>query len=105
MATPELNEPAQNVSPLTGYIYSVLLFFGMFGNLISSWFGMMNYINEKSGTARKHPGLSILVISVLIFCASLYGFSGLVGTLYPAFGYIGIVILIMTVIRYIRLRH
>ena len=95
---------AVNLGKLAGGVYSVLLFFGMFGAALSCYMSLGNYFRIKFALNRRSFRIVVLIIGGAAFFGSIFGFGDLVGTIYPIFGYLGIVVLILLVINFIRLR-
>lgn len=95
---------AMSVGKLSGGIYSVLLFFGMFGAALSCYMSLGNYFRIKFALNRKAFSVVAIIIGVAAFFGSIFGFGDLVGTIYPLFGYIGIAVLISLAVNFIRLR-
>ena len=86
---------AEEINPFLSYIYGQLLLIGMFGTALSSIVALETYFTEKSEIVKKHRKIFIIFTAVSAFFGSLFGFGDLVGTVYPLFGYISIVFMIM----------
>ena len=93
---------ACGISMVVGYIYAVLLFSGMFGASLSAVVATDVYLKENIPFFAKHPRLPMILLSVLTWAGSLFGFSDLVGTIYPIFGYLGIAALIGILIHFFK---
>lgn len=95
---------ACNVHAAVGYGYAFLLFCGMFGGSLSAVVALDEYLKQKIRFVAKHRMLVIIIMSVLAWAGSLVGFSELIGTVYPIFGYFGIAALVLIVIHYCKVR-
>ncbi|MBQ2746549.1 MAG: hypothetical protein IJF35_02400 [Clostridia bacterium] len=85
------------------YIYAVLLFGGMFGTALTSLVSLSNYARLKFNLTNGKTIAATVVFSVAAYLASLFGFDKLIGTVYPLFGYFGILILALILINFIKL--
>ncbi len=85
-------------------IYAVLLFGGMFGTALTSLVSLGNYVMLKFDLTNKQKVLAIFLLSALSYFASLFGFDRLIGTVYPLFGYFGIIVLVFIFINFIKLK-
>lgn len=85
------------------YFYAVLLFGGMFGTALTSLVSLSNYARLKFSLSRGKTIIATVCFSVAAYLASLFGFDKLIGTVYPLFGYFGILILVLILINFIRL--
>ena len=95
---------ACNVHMAVGYGYAFLLFCGMFGGSLSAVVALDEYLKQKIRFFAKHRMLMIVAMSVLAWAGSLVGFSELIGTVYPIFGYFGIAALILITVHYCKVR-
>lgn len=77
---------ARMVGAVMGMVYTILLLGGMFGGALSSLYAITVRVKNIGGL--KGTPLMI-VISVLAFFGSMFGFKQLVGTVFPVFGYLG----------------
>lgn len=93
---------AQKCNPVLGTVYAVLLFGGMFGTALTSCVALVNYIKLKAVLSKKYTYILIWVISAAVFIGSLCGFGDLIGTVYPLYGYIGIILLVFIVINFVK---
>lgn len=85
---------AGEVHPALGYAYGLLLFLAMSGSGLSKCFGISHYFACKWRPAAEHPRLFMAALVALAYLFSLVGFGDLVGTVYPIFGYLSILLLI-----------
>lgn len=83
-----------------GYVYSVLLLFGMFGATLSSTLGIVNMGRQKVEFFNRKPAFIIIPLVTICFVLSLFGFGNLIGVIYPICGYIGLAAIIMIIIHY-----
>ena len=98
-------EIAFRLGNLCGLIYAVLLLFAMFSTSLSSLVSINIYIKEKFPKSKKYIKAITLLVGVLAFICSLRGFGNLVNTVYPVFGYVGFLILLMIIINNIYLKR
>lgn len=92
---------ATSLHPLLGYAYGLLLLLAMFGVSISSIVALQLYGEERIPKLHKHKKAVICGIAVLAFGASFVGFSGLIGKVFPIFGYGGLLFLCGLVVRFL----
>ncbi len=85
-------------------IYAVLLFGGMFGTALTSLVSLGNYVRLKFYMTKKQMVVAIFLLSALSYFASLFGFDRLIGTVYPLFGYFGIIVLVFIFINFLRIK-
>ena len=79
---------AGELSPILEGLYAIVIFLGMFGASISVFVPVPRYLLRFP----KFEGRTVLlpvVLSVLAFVLSQAGFSDLIGTLYPIYGFVG----------------
>ncbi len=95
---------AMSIGKLSGGIYSVLLFLGMFGAALSCYMSLTNYFRIKFALNKKAFFAVAIAIGVAAFFGSIFGFGDLVGTIYPLFGYIGIIVLMFLLVNFIKLK-
>ena len=86
------------------YIYAVLLFGGMFGTALTSLVSLSNYVRLKLNLSRSKTTFATIGLSLISYLASLLGFDKLIGTVYPLFGYFGIIVLVFILINFIKLK-
>ena len=60
----------------------------MTGSGLSKCFGIGHYFGKKWALAARHPRLFTVALVAVAYVCSLIGFSDLVGTVYPIFGYL-----------------
>ncbi len=93
-------EAAELLSPYLSTIYAVLLVCAMFGGAISSLFPIVESIKSKNIFDNKTLAVITSLISAVTVILSLFGFSNLIGTVYPIFGYIGFVVIIVVIYNF-----
>ena len=74
----------------------------MFGTALTSFVALVNYIKLKAVLSKKYTYILIWVTAVLVFIGSLCGFGDLIGTVYPLYGYMGIILLVFIVISFVK---
>ncbi len=92
---------ATKLHPMLGYVYGLLLLLAMFGVSISSIVALQIYGEERIPKLRKHKTAVLISIAVLAFCGSFVGFSGILGKVFPIFGYGGLFFLCGLVVRFV----
>ena len=95
---------ADAVNPILGYIYGVLLLLGLVQTAVASLAAADTYITEKIKAAKRFKPLPLILISVISFAFSLCGFSDLISTVYPAFGYVNALLTVSMLANFIRLK-
>lgn len=95
---------AKTVNTPLFYIYAVLLLIGMFGSAISHFVSMVDFSCRKSEFFKKHNYAIILLIAILAFVLSRFGFSTLISVMYPLSGYIGVIAIGLIIYYYIKLK-
>ena len=90
------------VHPALGYVYAILLFCAMFGASMSVFVPVPDYFSRFE-PIRKHRLIFACILSVFAWLGSNLGFSRLIGTVYPVFGYIGAAVLVLIVIHFFKL--
>lgn len=83
---------AQGVHPVLYYGYAVLLLVAMLGAALSVASPLFEELSALCRIRNRRVPFAIL-LSLAVFCLSLFGFADLVGTLYPIYGYIGFLFL------------
>lgn len=91
---------ATSLSPALGIIYAVLLFGGMLGTALAGTVAIDIYIQQKKSDLKKYRKPILLSLSAVGFVCSIVGFSDLVGTVYPIFGYCGLVAVVGIFLHY-----
>jgi uncharacterized membrane protein YkvI len=90
---------ANSLSTTFGSLYSIILFAGLYSTAISCFFGVYQRFAKVPALSKLGNNTIIITISVVALIASMIGFSSLIGYVYPAIGYCGVVILIMNAIK------
>lgn len=91
---------ASRLNPALGIVYGILLLLGMFSNGLASLVAFMEYVNRRVKALESHRRITMAVLMLLVWAASLAGFGNLVGTVFPIFGYIGILFIVCICINY-----
>lgn len=95
---------ASSISGLLGGLCAVPLLSGMFGTSISSLVAVMNYGEQNWSIFKTKRLLVTVILSLVAWVFSLFGFSNLVGTVYPVFGYIGVATIFLLFEHYFYLK-
>lgn len=83
-------------SVFLGGIYTVILLLAMFVSALTAGFGFIERISSKLSVNKK---MVILIICALSIPFSSVGFSGLISTIYPVFGYMGMFMVFIIIIQ------
>ncbi|MCX8129098.1 MAG: hypothetical protein N3I35_03240 [Clostridia bacterium] len=85
---------------LNGF-YSAILLLAMFVSAVTSGYG---FIDRLSGKVNINKKFLVVVVCILAIPLSGFGFSNLISTVYPLFGYIGLFVVIVILAQNLRLR-
>lgn len=85
-----------NYSVILGGAYTVILLLAMFVSALTAGFGFVERISGKIKVSKR---IIILVICGLSVPLSSVGFSGLISTIYPVFGYMGMFMVFVILIQ------
>ena len=85
-------ELADRVAPVLGVIYAILLLAGMFTAALSSLFAITSRLQLWAGGRLATRRVTVL-LCVLSFLGSIFGFKNVVSFVYPICGYIGLLAL------------
>lgn len=91
---------AQGISPLLRSGYAAVLVISVFGTATSCFYAVSTRIKESKYKAR-----ILWVLAFVGLACSMMGFSRIVAVVYPLEGYIGVVLILLMVINYYRLRR
>lgn len=94
-------ELACDMSMIVGYIYAVMLFFGMFGTSLSSFVAVITFGEQKWEWFSKKKNIIIIALSIVAWVCSFVGFGDLIGIVYPISGYFGFAVIIGVIAHYI----
>ncbi|MDN5348589.1 MAG: hypothetical protein PWP65_2154 [Clostridia bacterium] len=81
---------AGGISPFFRSAYSIILFAEVYTTAVASLYGFASRLTEPESSAYKWLST---VVSVVAFAGAQFGFSKIVGTLYPAVGFAGLLLL------------
>ncbi|WP_336250282.1 hypothetical protein [Stomatohabitans albus] len=87
-------ELAGNIHPAMRYVYSVLLFFGLYSTAISCFFGTVSRLRAIPQINNQNHVVVMIIVSVIGVLLSQFGFSDLVGQVYPVLGYGGLLVMV-----------
>lgn len=96
---------AATLHPLLGVGYGVLLLLSMFCNALASLVALATYLEQKHPVLQTRRKLLPAVMAPLIWGGSLVGFGDLIGVVFPVFGYVSIILLILMVVHLIRCKR
>ena len=101
---PMLSAAAQlGIVPM--YLYALLLFAGMFGSALSNAVAFVGYCCAKFPPVRQRKTAFTVLTILLAYLASLFGFSDLIRTVYPVFGYASAAFLAFMLLHAAKLRR
>lgn len=95
---------ASGINSYLGYVYALLLLLAMFGTALSSMVAFSNLLCIKSEKIKKHRVEFISVCAAAGFFGSLFGFGGLISIIYPVFGYLSSVFIVLMATHYFKVR-
>ena len=90
-----------NMHPILEYIYALLLFCAMFGASMSVFVPIPEFFCRFE-KIRPHRLPFAFALSFVAWLGSNLGFSKLIGTVYPVFGYIGAAVLVLIIIHFFK---
>lgn len=98
-------ELAGRIAPWAMVVYTVVLLLAQFTTAVSCLFGLIER-GAKVGVLGRLPGWSLpLAVAAVAVLLSGVGFSSLVGTVYPALGYAGLLIIVLMLATVVRARR
>ena len=96
---------AQAKGRVFGYAYGLLLLLAMFGTGLSSLVAFVGMVGAKLPAAGKNRVGFTAVCALCMFGGSLFGFGGLIGVVYPIFGYCSSVFIVLMAVHYFKLKR
>lgn len=96
---------AQAKGSVFGYAYGLLLLLAMFGTGLSSLVAFVGMVGAKHPAVGKNRVGFTAVCALLMFSGSLFGFGGLIGVVYPIFGYCSSVFIVLMAVHYFKLKR
>jgi uncharacterized membrane protein YkvI len=90
-----------NMHPILEYIYALLLFCAMFGASMSVFVPIPEFFCRFE-KIKPHRLPFAFALSFIAWLGSNLGFSKLIGTVYPVFGYIGAAVLVLIIIHFFK---
>lgn len=95
-------EVAKQINPYLFYVYAVLMFMGIFGTALSNGVALLEFASSKSKVINNKKYIFAIPVMLIAFLLSRFGFTTLIGVLYPLSGYVGIVAFILIFINYFK---
>lgn len=95
---------AQSINPVFTFIFAFLLFGGMFGTSVSSVFAIDEFVKSRFKANKKASVILIVIICLLSFVGSIFGFDKLIGIVYPVCGYLGVTALVLIVLNFVKVK-
>ena len=96
---------ATDISFAAGCVYAVLLMGGLLGTSLSCLVAVKTFAEAKSEKIRKFRVIFTVLLGAVCYLLSLVGFADLIGTVYPIFGYISAVFMLLMTFNYIKIVH
>jgi len=93
---------ATKISPVLGGVYGILLVLGMFSNALGSLVGLCTHMEQRFAFLREKGRIYIPLMVLVAWLGSLFGFSDIVGVVFPVFGYASVVFLVTMAIHYVQ---
>ncbi len=97
-------EIAKGVSPLLGYAYSGVLILAMFAAALTSSVAFFEWFDGKVHIPKVSFVFLVFLFSLSSWLMSRLGFTNLISTVYPIYGYVGFVIIAAVVFNSLRRR-
>ena len=88
-----------------GYVYGLLLLAGIYGTALSSSVAICTYLQLRYEPVRRYKKRFLTGMVAAAFFASLAGFGDLISTVYPVFGYLGVLSLALVFWNYLYYRR
>ena len=88
-----------------GYVYGLLLLAGIYGTALSSSVAVCTYWQLRYPPVCRHRKSFLTGLIAAAFLASLAGFGDLISTVYPVFGYLGALSLVLVFWNYLHYRR
>jgi len=95
---------ASGINEYLGYVYALLLLLAMFGTALSSLVAFTNLMFLKSEKLKNNRIGFIVACAVFAFFGSLFGFGDLISVIYPIFGYLSSVFILLMAIHFFKAR-
>jgi uncharacterized membrane protein YkvI len=92
---------AEEIAPWLMFIMGVIIFGMVFSTAASALYAFVRRV--VTPTSNKFKPM-VIVFSVIAYILSFVGFSKLIGTVYPMFGYLGMLLIIIVFVQWFRLR-
>ena len=96
---------AQRIRPALGAVFALLLLGGMFGTASNCSLYTLSVLTAGDGFPARHRFLTVLAVMSVSLSISFFGFSGLIGTMYPIFGYFGVFMFALLLEHYFHARR
>jgi uncharacterized membrane protein YkvI len=91
---------AKSLSPVAGALYMIVLFAAIYTTAAGFMFGIKARLDNIKSVTPKTRNILLIVIAVAALIGTRIGFVGLIATVYPFFGYIGIIIFVALLINF-----
>lgn len=93
-------ELACQINRNLGYVYGLLLLFGIYGTALSCGVAVKTYLSLRYEAVRRREKSFLAAMIAVAFGASLVGFGDLISTIYPLFGYLGALSLLLVLFNW-----
>lgn len=91
-------ELANRIHPVLKYVYAIILVFGLYSTAISCFYGTVLRVREVKSIAKMNYFVVMALVSVAGVLLSQFGFSDLVGSIYPILGFGGLLVMVFMVL-------
>ena len=98
-------EIAKSINPVVGIIYAIFLSSAMFGCSYSSSVCTILFFEKKFLHTKLKKIIFIILYVAIVYSVSLLGFTDLISTVYPIFGYVGFALIIAVIYNSISYRR
>ncbi|MCF7522119.1 hypothetical protein L4G92_08700 [Neisseria sp. ZJ106] len=88
---------AEQIFSGLGYVYAAILVFGLYSTAISCFYGTILRVHETKMFARLNQVWVMIIMSAVGVVLSRFGFSDLIGRIYPILGFGGLLVMVFMI--------
>ena len=88
------------LSPVLGKCYGVMLLLAMFINALACLVALTVHLGKKAPKLMEKRKLFLIVMAVIMWLGSLFGFGRIISVVFPVFGYLSIVFIICMTVHF-----
>lgn len=85
---------AERIHSVLSYVYAAVLIFGLYSTAISCFYGTVIRLHEIQALKRMNSLVIMVALSLIGVLLSRFGFSDLVGRIYPILGFGGLLVMV-----------